>query len=535
MRIALALVVLSIVLAGAFVGIDADGDGVSTIEELKRGTGLLDADTDGDSLSDGDELNRGTDPLNTDSDADGIDDAVEIREVATDPTTADTDADGLDDGRELSAGTNPTDRDTEGDGLTDGREVALGTDPSNGDTDADGLGDAEEVRTYETDPTRADSDGDSLTDPNELRTFETDPTVADTDGDALDDGTELNTYGTDPLKTDTDQDGLGDGTEVNTHESTPTDADTDGDGLEDGPEVTTHRTNPNRADTDGDSLSDGDEVTAYGTSPTDADSDTDGLGDGGKLTANTDPTNPDTDGDGLKDGVEVTDTNVLGTTDPLRTDIFVEIDYMPDMKLPQSDVNDLIRAFDDAPVSNPGGESGINLHIFTGNSALAYEQETTAREYYNQGILAEEFDSKGWGFWHIALVDTVNAEDKSDSVVGLYQRGTSGMIVESRTNGRTGATLMHELGHALGLSPDRFVGIDSTEVSGENYPSVMNYNGVPVCQDVLFLFETCTPDTSYYDYSDGTNSATDHDDWGYLEDNMRTPSTTRLDRVHAPD
>jgi len=51
---------------------------------------------------------------------------------------------------------------------------------------------------------------------------------------------------------------------------------------------------------------------------------------------------------------------------------------------------------------------------------------------------------------------------------------------------------MHQLGHALGLSPTVFEGVDSTTISGEASPSVLNYNGVPVCEEFLVIFETCT-------------------------------------------
>jgi len=69
---------------------DADGDGLSNIDEYGLGTDINTADTDGDGLGDGEEV-RGqgsgvvTDPLLSDSDGDGISDGLEIL-MGWDPT-----------------------------------------------------------------------------------------------------------------------------------------------------------------------------------------------------------------------------------------------------------------------------------------------------------------------------------------------------------------------------------------------------------------------------------------------------------------
>jgi hypothetical protein len=74
---------------------DADGDGLTDLEEVALGTSWTVADTDGDGLGDGDEVAvHGTDPLRADTDGDFLGDARELAWGA-DPLLADSDGDGL--------------------------------------------------------------------------------------------------------------------------------------------------------------------------------------------------------------------------------------------------------------------------------------------------------------------------------------------------------------------------------------------------------------------------------------------------------
>lgn len=121
--------------------VDSDGDGIVDYLEQLVGTDSKLADTDGDGLSDYQEYVKcSTDPLKTDTDGNGVADGDEdadgdglsnLEELAlgTELNKTDTDGDGVTDGQECGIGTDPLKEDTDGDGVSDGREVALVTDP----------------------------------------------------------------------------------------------------------------------------------------------------------------------------------------------------------------------------------------------------------------------------------------------------------------------------------------------------------------------------------------------------------------------
>jgi hypothetical protein len=136
--------------------IDADGDGLTLLEEGLAGTDPANPDTDGDTLDDRYEFEYDLDPLSPDD------------------LTSDPDGDGLDISAEQAAGTHPMQADTDGDLLNDGYEVANGLDPlspSDGqaDPDGDGLTTGEEIGVYGTDPQVRDMDGDGWHDGREIR------------------------------------------------------------------------------------------------------------------------------------------------------------------------------------------------------------------------------------------------------------------------------------------------------------------------------------------------------------------------------
>ena len=179
-------------------------------------------------------------------------------------------------------------------------------------------------------------------------------------------GTESELTPSNDQTTDSDSDGLSDEREAELG-TDPELADSDGDGLEDGSELNEYGTDPTSADSDSDGLNDGEEVTEYGTFPLSPDSDGDGLSDLEEEEYGTNATNPDTDGDGLPDGAEV-NSEALSESDPLRKDVFVEVDYMQSYKPREETMNLVEEAYEEAPIENPDGSTGISLHIILDES-----------------------------------------------------------------------------------------------------------------------------------------------------------------------
>jgi len=162
---------------------DPDEDGLTTADELSRGTDPFNDDTDGDRLKDEWEVNDGTNPLDWDTDDDGLSDFAEIMGGKYDPTKKDTDGDGTSDGVDSETARWPSStEDSDLDGVPDDAQQMGRILNSDGgkrliDRDGDGLTDVAEAR-LGTDPTNRDSDGDNIPDFVEVR-LGTDPLIPD--------------------------------------------------------------------------------------------------------------------------------------------------------------------------------------------------------------------------------------------------------------------------------------------------------------------------------------------------------------------
>ena len=204
--------------------------------------------------------------------------------------------------------------------------------------------------------------------------------------------------------------------------------------------------------------------------------------------------NKDTDGDGLLDSWEKygydhngdgkIDVNLprLGA-DPLKKDIFVGYSWMAASKAENgvshrpsiAVLKAVVDAFAAAPVSNPNGTKGINLHFVSRGSvphdvdlnpvwdefdALMDPKFTRAeRVVFHRMLCAHGFDRSG----HSGLSRSLPG---SDFIETLGTWPTNPGTFKQRAG-----TIMHELGHNLGL---RHGGVDH-ENHKPNHLSVMNY------------------------------------------------------------
>ena len=226
--------------------------------------------------------------------------------------------------------------------------------------------------------------------------------------------------------------------------------------------------------------------------------------------------NQDSDGDKLKDAWELFGTSgdyLPGYgADPLHKDLFVEADYMTghDHLIAYDYLRDIVNVFADAPINNPDGTTGINIHIDTGGAAYGQPAGTYAEfnlgggngvtedtylgttnaygeydwtdfqaikddnfSYYRQGvfhymIFAHNLASSMGGTSGISRngwPDSTFAKGATDFIVSMGSWPSMGYQDERE------GTFTHELGHNLGL---RHGGNDHTNWK-PNYLSVMNY------------------------------------------------------------
>ena len=227
----------------------------------------------------------------------------------------------------------------------------------------------------------------------------------------------------------------------------------------------------------------------------------------------------DSDGDGLPDAWEEAGVTIAGRfidlpamgADPDRADVFLQIDWLADATHDQHPDPDAIRrvveAFANAPYVAPTGRSGIALHVDAGPAsvmrapdrpwgALSRARALPWRDDLGRfadgaydwtdflAIKAEPggFLATGRGpVFHYAIFGHFHDRDDSNGwgASGI-SRGVGGtdvlVTLGNFTNGVGSAreqagTLMHELGHNLGL---RHGGDDDTNFK-PGYASVMNY------------------------------------------------------------
>jgi hypothetical protein len=225
-----------------------------------------------------------------------------------------------------------------------------------------------------------------------------------------------------------------------------------------------------------------------------------------------DPETKDTDGDGLLDGDEVLgtvaglDLPALGV-DARRKNILVEYDWFDDALEPggahnctdpnghshrptQLALDRLTVAFAAAPVANPDGRAGIDIvhdvgqgGAFSGGSQVPegdgiIEGSATGGEYFQ--YYQQHFLLNRKGYFHYVLlphrfrhpVDSKLTYSGSAQYVDGYRRDRIMVSLACvHTDQSAANTIMHELGHNLGL----LHGGDTPCNHRPNYNSVLNY------------------------------------------------------------
>ena len=227
---------------------------------------------------------------------------------------------------------------------------------------------------------------------------------------------------------------------------------------------------------------------------------------------------PDQDGDALLDtwetsGIDIGDNGTIDLdlpamgADPRHKDIFVELDFMPPHRFDPAAGPELTKAFADAPVQNPDGTTGIALHLDNGADSVMNprtgalwgsrsRQDSIPHQDMLGSVSANTYD---WGPF-----DTIKSARFEESVRGpAFHYGISAhghyqqvsgiardipssdflVTIGAGCQADTGSdctlgptaqagTLMHELGHNLGLHH----GGGDDLLNKPNHLSVMNYH-----------------------------------------------------------
>lgn len=251
--------------------------------------------------------------------------------------------------------------------------------------------------------------------------------------------------------------------------------------------------------------------------------------------------NIDTDGDGLLDDWEVNGLDINGDglvdldlpglgANPMRKDLFVEVDSMVGRAPFPGVIDSVIQSFADAPVVNVDGSSGIRLHVvmdefdlpvvnwpemdpfqgFPIGASQTYETNFGTDAERASGNFANIRAAKEQTFRYGIFGNTYNDPPGSSGIA----RGIPGdmFVVTLATFGPAedfaaqAGTFLHEFGHTLGL---RHGGSDHVN-NKPDYFSVMNY-----------LYQMRSPQNQDIWRLDYDREATVYDDWGNIVYNFR--------------
>lgn len=213
------------------------------------------------------------------------------------------------------------------------------------------------------------------------------------------------------------------------------------------------------------------------------DSDGDGICDAAESRYGTSATSSDTDGDSISDFAELygsggVDLRYYGAN-PRKKDIFVEMDYYPNLRPLQAAVDRVTAAFANAPVSNPDGSTGIALHLVVDQQVASADADMDLNPAWTDFdvIKAKYFASRRAPFFHYALIaNQYNSGGSSGLSRGIpghdFMVTMGNWSTPGGTEQQQAGTIMHELGHNIGLMHG---GHENMNYKA-NYLSLMSYN-----------------------------------------------------------
>jgi hypothetical protein len=218
-----------------------------------------------------------------------------------------------------------------------------------------------------------------------------------------------------------------------------------------------------------------------------ADADSDGLSNGEEAALGTDAASEDSDDDGLDDAAETLVAGDLALAalgaKPLRRDMFVQYNWMRGR--PSDAPTALMRAvlsqvFADSTLVNPDGSRGVFVHLdageLGGGGAISPPEDLgCAGPFTPYGLVAS---NRAESFFHVFAAPVV----QSCGFTGIAY-GRRSVVVDTLPTQPAiirdiywAGSIAHELGHTLGLHHG---GLEDLNCK-PNYPSVMNYDNLPM-------------------------------------------------------
>lgn len=194
------------------------------------------------------------------------------------------------------------------------------------------------------------------------------------------------------------------------------------------------------------------------------DYDLDGLNNSQEKKLGTDPYQSDTDNDGFSDKYEIEKKQL----NPLQKDMRLEVDYEKGTET--TNFTSVVDMFDEAPISNPDGTTGINLHIETDEKGLELDKNYSPMKHRLN--YSEHYDKEKQGYYHVLVTD--NPTSFSGASNGFQMNELNSFVVRDFEYNQ--ATLSRLLAFNMGMNNSLYDGINSRKKSCEEYFSVLNNN-----------------------------------------------------------